>query len=54
MFFIFYLFFCKQQKAAFTQYTVLCAKSLILACAYVGFFPVNILQACLLESAIDA
>ena len=31
----------KQQKAAFTQYTVLCAKSLlILPCAYVGFFPV--------------
>ena len=36
----------KQQLAAlasnFTQYTVLCAKTLIMACAYVGFFPVYI------------
>ena len=30
----------KQQLASFTQYTVLCAKTLIMACAYVGFFPV--------------
>ena len=36
----------KQQLAAlasnFTQYTVLCAKTLIMACAYVGFFPVAV------------
>ena len=30
----------KQQLASFTQYTVLCAKTLIMACAYAGFFPV--------------
>ena len=29
------------KKLAFTQYSVLCAKTLIMACAYVGFFPVN-------------
>ena len=28
------------KKLAFTQYSVLCAKTLIMACAYVGFFPV--------------
>ena len=43
---ILYFPFClnsaKQQKLAFTQYTVLCAKTLIMACAYVGFFPVFI------------
>ena len=38
---IFYFSFLrKQQKVASTQYTVLCAKTLILACAYVGLFPV--------------
>ena len=44
---ILYFPFCfvnskKQQLASFTQYTVLCAKTLIMACAYVGFFPVKI------------
>ena len=37
---LYFSFLRKQQKAAFTQYKVLCAKCLILACAYVEFFPV--------------
>ena len=33
----------KQQNASFQRYIVLCAKTLILNCAYVGFFPVFII-----------
>ena len=45
IFFIFHFSWTAQNSKKLellTQYTVLCAKTLIMACAYVGFFPVTI------------
>ena len=43
----------KKQLSHNTQYTVLCVKTLILACAYVGFFPMLIFQSNVLENSVQ-